>query len=183
MRRVLVALAGVLVVAMAVFPPWERVTTSAPGITVVRPAGYHPIFAPPVSEPAAVEPPQPSGIRWFDYQSARDEGHSDDEIAQFLGAAQQKSEPIFIRAEDYATYSGKTVGPGSNPAAIAPFVKARPLEESIAASSVRRNAEPLGAKGVRLDVVRLLVQLLGAMGIVMVGFAFPAARRVEFREE
>ena len=71
MRRLLIAVAGVLVIAMAVFPPWERVTTTAPGVTVTRPAGYHPIYAPPASEPAALEPPQPSGIRWFDYQSAR----------------------------------------------------------------------------------------------------------------
>ncbi len=166
-------------VPMALFPPWERVTTMAPGITVTRPAGYHPIFAPPAPEPAALEPAQPSGIRWFDYQSSRDEGHSDDEIAQFLGEAQQKHEPILIRAEDYATYTGKANAPGSNPAAIAPYVKPRPLEESIAASSVHRNSEPSGAKGVRLDVVRLMVQLLAAAGVVMVGFALPAGRRAD----
>jgi len=176
MRRLLIAAAGLLVIAMAVFPPWERVTTTAPGVTVARPAGYHPIFAPPAPEPAALEPTRPSGIRWFDYQSARDEGHTDDEIAQFLGEAQQKHEPTFIRAEDYATYAGKTKGPGSNPDAITPYVKPRPLEENIAAASVHRNSEPPGAKGVRLDVVRLVVQLLGAVGVVMVGLAFPAGR-------
>ncbi|HXL14770.1 MAG TPA: hypothetical protein VN972_01695 [Methylomirabilota bacterium] len=182
MRRLLIAVAGVLVIAMAVFPPWERVTTTAPGVTVTRPAGYHPIYAPPASEAAALEPPQPSGIRWFDYQSARDEGHSDDEIAQFLGEAQQKHEPTFIRVEDYATYAGKAKGPGSNPAAIAPYVKPRPLEENIAAASVHRNSELPGAKGVRLDVVRLAVQLLGAVGVVMVGFAFPTGRRAGLEE-
>lgn len=177
MRRLLIAVAGVLVIAMAVFPPWERVTTTSPGVTVARPAGYHPIFAPPAPEAAAPEPAQLSGIRWFDYQSARDEGHSDDEIAQFLGEAQQKREPIFIRAEDYATYSGKTNGPGANPAAITPYVKARPLEENIAASSVHHGSEPVGAKGVRLDVVRLAVEMLAAMGVVILAFSFPARRR------
>src|SRR5262245_34464956 len=161
MRRALVALSGALVVAMAVLPPWERVTTTAPGVTVTRPAGYHPIFAPPAPEPEAAEPAQPSGDRWFDYQSARDEGHTDDEIAQFLGEAQRKQTPIFIRAEDYSTYTGKARGAGSNPTAIAPYVKARSLDENIAAAPVRRNAEPAGAKGVRLDVRRLAVQLLG----------------------
>jgi len=183
MRRVLIAGAGVLVIAMAVVPPWERVTTTAPGVTVTRPAGYHPIFAPPPPEPVAVEPAQPSGVRWFDYQSARDEGHTDDEIAQFLGETQQKHEPTFIRAEDYATYTGKASAPGTNPAAIAPYVKPRPLEENVAASSVHRNSEPVGAKGVRLDVVRLAVQLLAAMGLVMVGLAFPARRRVDLEAE
>jgi len=110
MRRLLTAVAGILVVAMALFPPWERVTTTAPGVMVARPAGYHPIFAPPAPEAAVSESVQPSGIRWFDYQSARDEGHSDEEIAQFLGEAQQKREPTFIRAEDYATYTGKPNG-------------------------------------------------------------------------
>jgi|GEM_PF-2613176 len=181
MRRALIALAGVLVVAMTVLPPWERVTTTAPGVTVTRPAGYHLIFAPPAPEPA-VETAKPSGERWFDYQSARDEGHADDEIAQFLGEAQRKGSPIFIRAEDYATYTGKAGAPGSNPTAIAPYVKPRSLDENIAASSVHPSSEPPGAKGVRVDILRLAVQLLGAMGLAIVGWSFPVERRVRPEE-
>jgi len=173
MRRFVLAIAGLLVMVMALFPPWERVATTAPGVVVVRSAGYQWIFTPP--EPAPPEPAR-SEIRWFDYESARDEGHTDDEIALFLSGAQQEHKGIYISKEDYAAYSVKPNDPTSNPAAIAPFVKPRPLEENIAASSLHKSADLLGPKGVRLDVVRLLVQLLVPAGVAVLGLAFPAPR-------
>ena len=182
MRRFVLAIAGLLVIAMALFPPWERVATTAPGVVVVRPAGYRWIFTPPEASPAPPEPAR-SEIRWFDYESARDEGHTDDEIARFLSEAQQKHQAVYISKEDYATYSVKPNDPTSNPAAIAPFVMPRPLEENIAASSIRKNGDLLGQKGVRLDVARLLVQLLGAVGVAFVGFALPAGGRPGIEED
>jgi hypothetical protein len=180
LRRFVLAIAGLLVVVMALFPPWERVATTAPGVVVVRPAGYQWIFTPP--EPAPPEPAR-SEIRWFDYESARDEGHTDDEIARFLSEAQQAHKGVYISKEDYAAYSVKANDPTSNPAAIAPFVKPRPLEENIAASSIHKNGDLLGQKGVRLDVVRLLVQLLGAVGVAFLGFALPAGGRPVLEED
>jgi hypothetical protein len=180
MRRFVLAIAGLLVIVMALFPPWERVATTAPGVVVVRPAGYQWIFTPP--EPAPPEPAR-SEIRWFDYESARDEGHTDDEIARFLSEAQQVHKGVYISKEDYAAYSVKANDPTSNPTAIAPFVKPRPLEENIAASSIRKSGDLLGQKGVRLDVVRLLVQLLGAVGVAFLGFALPASGRPGIDED
>ena len=83
MRRFVLAIAGLLVIAMALFPPWERVATTAPGVVVVRPAGYRWIFTPPEASPAPPEPAR-SEIRWFDYESARDEGHTDGDPLGFI---------------------------------------------------------------------------------------------------
>jgi len=47
---------------------------------------------------------------------------------------------------------------------------------------VRKSEEPPGQKGVRIDLTRLLVQLLGAVGVAVVGFALPAGR-TQFEEE
>jgi len=173
MRRSILAIAGLLVTGMALFPPWERVTTTAPGVVAVRPAGYRWIFTPPEASLAPLQAPR-SEIRWFDYESARDEGHTDDEIARFLSEAQQEHREVYISKEDYAEYSVKPNDPTSNPAAIAPYVKPRPLEENVSASSIRKNGELPGQKGVRIDVVRLLVQLLAAVGVAFVGFALPS---------
>jgi hypothetical protein len=177
MRRLVLAIAGVLVIAMALYPPWERLTTSAPGVVIPRPAGYHLIFLPPEANPGPIQPAR-SEIRWFDYQSARDGGYSDDEIARFLAEAQQNRKEVYISREDYASYTGKANDPGSSPTVIAPFVRPRPLEENLAAST-HRSEEPLGQKGVRIDVIRLLVEFLGAAGVAVVGLALPAGRRRE----
>src|SRR2546426_12394131 len=94
------AIAGVWVRPMALYPPWERLTTTAPGVVVPRPASYHLVFTPPEAGPGPLEPVR-SEIRWLDYQSARDEGHSDDEISRFLAEAQQKHKEVYISRQDY----------------------------------------------------------------------------------
>ncbi len=177
MRRLVLTIVGLGVIAMALYPPWERVGTTASGVIIARPAGYGWIFAPPPANSSPSEPTR-TEIRWFDYQSARDAGYSDDEIANFLSGELQKGEEVYISREDYGAYtSTKREETNANPAAIMPHVRARPLEENIAASRTPSKDDLPGLKGVRVDLARFFVQLVCALGLGLLGFLFPGRRR------